>query len=66
MMIEIEKEELFMLLKLIRGRVGMLIQMSAVAEISTDIRAEVQKRENLGKKIENQIYKHECEVKKGI
>ena len=67
MKIELEKEELFMMLQLIRGRVGTLIQMSAAAtEISTDIRAKVQKLENLGKKIENQLYKNECEVKKGI
>ena len=51
MKIELEKEELFMMLQLIRGRVGTLIQMSAAAtEISTDIRAKVQKLENLGKK----------------
>ena len=67
MKIELEKEELFMMLQLIRGRVGTLIQMSAAAtEISTDIRAKVQKLENLRKKIENQLYKNECEVKKGI
>ena len=56
MKIEFEKEELFMMLQLIRGRIGTLLSRTDTAELRADTDSELKKLNDLGLKIEKMLY----------
>ena len=51
-----ENEALFMLLQVIRGRVGMILNRTEIAELRADTDSELRKLNDLGLKIEKMLY----------